>query len=112
MIFNGGINNFGVDSEATIQGTIQTYCEDRKTANAGQIIYECNFADANSYTTKANNINTWLSANYSSFADHIIDVHSVLPDHTDLTLFEADGLHNTTLGYTAKAGVAQTALGL
>lgn len=112
LVFYGGINNFGLDSEATIEAAIQTYCEDRKTANPNLQICICTFADAVSYTTKVNNVNTWLRANYTDFADYIADLNGPLNDHTNLTYYDADGLHMTTAGYTIIAGIVQTALGL
>lgn len=106
-----GINDYGAMTDADIRTALATYCTDRKTANPDLNIYICNYPDASGYTSRVNANNTWLASNYLSFADHLIDVHSVLFDNTDTSLF-ADGLHPTTAGYTLFAGVVQTALGL
>lgn len=112
LVFNGGINDFASDA-ATVYGYIQTYCENRKTANPDLEICVCTLADAGGgRRTEIDAINALIRANYTDFADSLADVNLVLNDYTNLTYFNVDEIHHTTAGYGAKAAVIQAALGL
>lgn len=93
----------------------QNYCLDRQAAGWTVIVITLTprnqssaFGDTISqFNTKLNNANTWLRANYTSFASGIVDVaaDSRLSDYTDATYF-SDGIHYTDAGYGVVAELA------
>jgi hypothetical protein len=124
----GGINDFHYDSSmtaATLETALQTYVAARKTAATALgvtlkvVVTTITACDpANGYITAGQqthrtNFNTWLRANWNTFADGLCDLDNIteLQDPTDTTYFHNIGggdfgLHFTDLAYTSKIGPA------
>jgi lysophospholipase L1-like esterase len=100
---------------ATAETNFQNYCLDRQAAGWRVIVLTLmprnqttSFGDnVSQFNTKLNNANTWLRANYTSFAEGIVDVaaDSRLSDYTNTTYF-FDGTHLTAAGYGVVAELA------
>jgi len=86
------------NSVANAEAKFQEYCEDRKVAGFYVIVLTATTRDSGTtpggdsvadFNTKIATLNTWLRANYTSFADKLIDLDADvrLTDHTDSTYF-------------------------
>lgn len=111
----GGINDVaGGSSAATVQGRIQTYCEARRTAGF-EVIASTMFACASLTAPEEIEriaVNTWLRANYATFADGLcdLDADARLSTTGDTTYFLADGVHLTAGGHAVVAELMATEL--
>jgi lysophospholipase L1-like esterase len=63
-------------------------------------------------TIVVNNFNTWLRANYTTYATHLVDVaaDSRLSNASNTTYYDADGVHMNTAGYAVVAQLVATAI--
>lgn len=88
---------------ATIESNIQSWCTGRKATGAKVII--CTITPRTGLTgpqeTKRTDVNTWLNANFSTFADGIVDLaaDSRLSNASNLTYYDSGGTHMTLAGY-------------
>lgn len=106
----GGLNDLaGGTSAATIQGRIQTYCEARRLAGFEAIVATM-FPAASVTAVPAWEavrvaVNTWLRANWATFADGIcdLDADARLQTTGNTTYFLADGVHTTAAGHAVIA---------
>lgn len=108
VIIWGGVNSSGLTA-AAIYAELQTYCLARKARGWKVII--CTEIDAVNagWTAKYQELNTLLRAGYTSFADGIADLgaNANLQDNSDITYYNADGVHLTAAGYTVVSGIVQ-----
>ncbi len=60
-----------------------------------------NWGDGGAKEAVALAFNTWLRANYSTYATHLVDLRadSRLADYADTTYFQADGIHPKAAGH-------------
>lgn len=102
------------------QTRFAAYCNARKTAGWDRVIVltmpprnqTTLFGDNPAqFNTKLSEANTWLRANYDTFADELVDVaaDSRLSDYTNTTYF-SDGTHLTTAGYAVVAELVRNKL--
>lgn len=119
FIILAGINDIsGGATLGQLQTALQSICA--KARQTGFIVAVATVLPSNySGTTSAQitlrqNYNTWMLANYTSFADYMIDfaADSRLSDPTNATYFNSDMLHLTDAGYAAMADVARSKLAL
>lgn len=106
----GGIND-SIQSTAlaTMKTNMQTCCENARTA--GFLAVPCTIVKAGSGQVTAPNetnrqdFNTWLLANYATFADAVCDVAAdpAFDDPTDTNYYNADTLHFVAAGDAAFA---------
>jgi lysophospholipase L1-like esterase len=107
IYFNGNVS--------AAQTEFQTYCENRQAAGYTVIVITLTprnqstaFGDdVTTFNTKLASANTWLRANYTSFASGLVDValDDRLSDYLDTTYF-SDGIHYTNAGYGVVAELA------
>ena len=72
-----------------------------------------NHAITGSWTqADADDVNTYIRANYTSWADDLADIqaNANLQTTTDTTYFQADGVHLTDAGYAIVADIVKSAL--
>lgn len=110
----GGLNDIPGASEATIEGRIQTWCSARRTAGFQVLVgtlYACASLTAPQNTIRQN-INTWIRANWSSWADGLVDLDadSRLSNTADTTYFQADGVHPNETGHGVVHDLVKTQL--
>lgn len=115
----GGINDLPADSAATIETAIQTWCTTRRAAGYQVIVATIPPASSVSGAneTKRAAINTWIRANWSSWADQLCDLDndSRLQTPSNTTYYLADGVHYTAAGHAVVAELVKAnlaALGL
>lgn len=111
IYFNGNVS--------TAQTAFANYCTARRAAGWKVIVFtltprnqSSSFGDSiSAYNAKLTSANTWLRANWTSFADGIVDIaaDSRMDDYTDSTYF-SDGIHYTNAGYGVAAELGQTVL--
>jgi lysophospholipase L1-like esterase len=107
IYFNGDVS--------AAQTRFQNYCEDRQAAGWTVIVItltprnqSTSFGDdVTAFNAKLDAANTWLRANYTSFASGLVDValDDRLSDYLDTTYF-SDGIHYTNAGYGVVAELA------
>lgn len=114
----GGTNDLkGGASFATLQSRWITYFTNRGSAGwmsgsrrlvAVTIIARSNFTGQNN--TDAASFNTWLRANYATYATHLLDLaaDSRFQNYSDTTYYDADGVHLNNTGYATVAALAAT----
>jgi hypothetical protein len=103
LYFNGSVAN--------AEARFQEYCEDRQAAGFYVIVITATTRDwggspatspggdsVSAFNAKIPTLNTWLRANYTSFADKLIDLDTDvrLTDHTNSTYFFDMVHHNGT----------------
>lgn len=118
LVIMGGINDIrahGAD-DTDLQTWIQSYCG--KAQATGFEVWVCTLMPCSSSwnstkETYRDDYNTWLRANYATFADGLIDyeAETELSDSTDTTYF-ADGLHPTHVGLRVMANTVKATLSL
>jgi lysophospholipase L1-like esterase len=104
---------------ATAETDFKNYCLARKAAGWKVIIIgltprnqSTDFGDTiSSYNAKLLAADTWLKANYATFADAFVDIRadSRLNDYTNTTYYY-DGIHFKDAGYAVVAALGQTKL--
>lgn len=119
LIIHAGTNDIGISGRTDVQleGDIQTFCASARAT--GFRVYVGTLtarSDAGWDATKEGyrtSYNTWLRANYASFADGLIDFDAV-PEFADpnSTTYFADKLHHTNYGFAIKGEYARQQLGL
>lgn len=106
--------NTGV-AAATVETNIQSGCQTLKTKGytvaVMSILPRGSIAGANETNRQA--VNTWLAANYATFADIYVDVaaDSRLNNSSNTTYYNADATHLTVAGYGVYASLVQAAIG-
>jgi len=111
---------FGADL-ATCQSRWNTYFSARVTAGwasngsklvAMTCIARGNFSDQPGMSAILDSWNTWLRANYSTYATHLVDVaaDARLSNFNDTTYYQADKCHLTAAGNAVVAGLIEAAL--
>jgi len=120
----GGTNDiYGHADAATVQARIQAYCNASRTAGWRVIVLTLlprnlvagapiTGAEHAAIRTAAN---TWLRANWASFANAIVDVGGdsrigIEGCQNDLTYYQADGTHLTAAGYAVVASLVAVQL--
>lgn len=114
MVFAMGTNDLAaLGSTATLQSNIQAYCAARKLAHPDWKIIVATIlprtasfsggADATTFAADRTTVNTWIRANYASFADG-------LADYADLSITLSDGIHPNDAGHATIAATVQTAI--
>jgi lysophospholipase L1-like esterase len=113
----GGVNDMlGIGyttSNATVEASIQAYCAARRAIGWKVCVVTLppsNFSGTSgSYEANRLLLNTWLRANYTTFADGLIDIGGSTPwgQAVDTGADTIDGLHLIAGGYTALAALAQ-----
>lgn len=111
----GGINDvFAGDSAATAQGDISTYCAARQSTGFDVLVGTLPPAStvSGAAETVRTTVNTWLRANYGTFADGLVDFAADprLTNTADTTYFDADGVHFTATGYAVHAELVAVSL--
>ena len=116
----GGTNDlyFG-GSEATLQANYQTYCANRQTAGfqvvTTTMLPRSDASTPGTFETDRQAFNTWLRANYATFADVLADVAAdtrigEAGDETNRTYYAGDNVHLNDTGYGIVAGIVRTAI--
>lgn len=95
----------GLGGVPTMETDLQAYFDARRAANPSMILVACTIPDRVSCTAAVDAFNAWIMANYTTFADYVIDFHSVVPDSSDLTLFQTDGAHQTDAARVLMTGL-------
>lgn len=116
----GGTNDlyFGA-SAATTESRIQTYCEDRQAVGFKVVV--CTVLPRSDAGTPAGfeadrqAVNTWLRANYESFADALADLAADTRigdagDEEDTTYYQADLVHPNATGAGVIAQIVYDAI--
>lgn len=116
-----GTNDIAVDDAdlATMQSRWSTYFAARAAAGwntngnkliAMTIIARGTFSGAQA--TRAADFNTWLRANYSTYATHLVDLaaDSRMQNSSDLTYYNVDTVHLTATGYSVVADLIKAAV--
>jgi hypothetical protein len=102
---------------STVETAFQNYCAERREAGWKVVVitnpprnsttagYGSNVA---AYNTALQTCNTWLRANWTSFADGIVDIaaDSRLSDYTNATYYYTDQIHLSNNGYAVVAELA------
>lgn len=106
---------------ATCQSRWNTYFSARASAGwasggsklvAMTCIARGNFPDQPGMSAILNSWNTWLRANYTMYATHLVDLaaDARLSDFNDTTYYQADKCHLTSAGNAVVAGLIEAAL--
>jgi lysophospholipase L1-like esterase len=112
IYFNGDVS--------AAQTAFQNYCTARRSAGWDKIIVigltprnqSTSFGDdITAFNTKLQSADTWLKANYGTFADAFVDIRadSRLSDYTNGAYY-VDGIHYTNAGYGVVAELAKNQL--
>jgi lysophospholipase L1-like esterase len=122
-IIAGGTNDLypnGTSKTAVdVENYYQTYVSARKAAGWDKVLVTTMTAGDPAtvdpdFETERQALNTWLRANYASFADGLVDPggDAIIGDVANCgnTDYFTDRLHLTTAGYAIWAGLAKTAL--
>ncbi len=107
-IANGGV------SAATAYANYATLCQKARDRGFVVVAVTCLPSSGLSDATRAT-VNANIAANYASFAHALADVAADTTigqngQNTNLTYYNADGIHMTDAGYTIVAGLVKTAL--
>ena len=116
----GGTNDlfFGT-AVATVQTRYSTYCSSRQTAGwrvvAVTMLPRSDAGTPAGFETDRQTFNTWLRANYTTFADSLADIAADSRigddnDEQDTTYYNADLVHMNATGYGVVAGIVNTAV--
>lgn len=101
---------------ATTQANIQNYCQWRQNVGFKVVIVtllpRTEFNGNPTKTAAWSAMNTWLRANYTSWANAIADVQADsrigdIGDENDTTYFDADKVHLNNTGYGVVAGIVR-----
>jgi lysophospholipase L1-like esterase len=117
----GGTNDMylGPGGDFTGQGAydrLATYCQARQAVGEKVIVLTClprnNPELPGGYQTERNTFNSLIRANWSTFADALVDVaaDSRLDDYSDLTYFKLDMVHLNATGRGVVAALVKAAL--
>lgn len=115
VVWGGANDLIANQTAATLQSRLQTYVAARRSTGWKVVVSTVTPVGGGYYTagreTERTSFNTWLRANWGSFADALIDpaAESNLSDYNNTTYF-SDGLHLTKAGYSIVAGLAVNAL--
>lgn len=115
-VFFAGTNDFALEGAtlATVKTRTQTYCEDRQ--NAGWKVFVATMLPRGaSMESNRLDFNVWLRANYTTFADGIIDFAADsrigdAADYLDLTYYRSDAVHPNAAGAAVMASIAAEAI--
>lgn len=109
---------YGVTAVQT-ETNIQTYCLARQAAGWKVAMFtllpRSDAAAPGDFETSRQTVNTWIRANWASFADLLVDVAADVRigdagDELDLTYYAADQVHLNNTGRAVVAGILTTAL--
>lgn len=115
--FWGGTNDLAAGTAlATVESRYQTYCADRQAY--GWTVVAFTMMDRIDFTsgqrTDHDTFNTWLRANYTTFADALVDVAAAAqlsPAGSGANpTYYSDGVHLTDAGYQVVADLAYAAV--
>lgn len=113
VVMIGTNDCYGGLTAASTEAGVQGICQLLKSS--GFYVLVCSILPSGLLSgateTARQNVNTWISANYATFADAYLDAASVthLTDPSNVTYF-ADGLHLTDTGYGVLAAALATPL--
>jgi len=111
----GGANDVvTADTAATIQTAIQTWCSTRRAAGFQVIVATIPPATtiSGANETKRAAINTWVRANWASWADRLCDLDgdARLQTPSNTTYYLSDGVHYTAAGHAVVAELVKVEL--
>ncbi len=94
---------------AEVESDIQTYIGN---LTGSPKIVICTLQAFTTHNASRLALNTLLKANYTGYADALVKLDEApeLSDSTDLTYYQADGVHLTDAGYAIVGGLVQAAL--
>jgi len=116
-----GTNDLAVSAvtAATLQANLETYCAARRAVGWKVVVFtllpRSDALSAANYDSKRLTFNTWLAANWTTFADAFCDVAAVpgigvAGNETNLQFFDSTLVHMSSSGYALVARLARTAL--
>lgn len=115
-----GTNDLAANnSEATLETNFANFCEARKSYDSHWLVVVCTILPRSSafsggqnssgFESSRGTFNSWLRANYTKFADALIDFagDSTIGDQADAsnTTYYSDGVHLTNAGHLIASGI-------
>jgi len=118
VVVEGGINDLlsGVDVATVIEPRMQTLCNAYKSAGFKVVVCTVTPFLANEYETSRQTFNTWIRANYASFAHAVADFGASgngigsVNDQNNATNYQTDKTHWTVAGAAIAAAIVKTAI--
>ncbi len=117
----GGTNDLLNTAVGTVQTRLSTYCANRRAAGwkvlVGTILprSDASVVDHTAWEAARITLNTWIRANYATWADGLMDFAAdprIGDDGDESSVLYYDGslVHPNELGYRVIAGIAQSAI--
>ena len=107
-------NDLSVSTAAETHDLLEAYCLARQAAGWTVLVCNATPRTTSGFNTLRNAYNVLIAANYTDYADGLIDLaaDSTIGDDADASnaTYYGDGVHMTTAGYAIVAGLVTTAL--
>ena len=101
-VFFGANDMHGGGTAASFESALQTYCQARRAAGWKVVVATVLPQTTSGFNAKRNDANTWIRANWSTFADGLADIAgdaTMGPDAAaSNATYYSDGLHPTAAG--------------